>query len=270
MRKLFRYPFLCFMALTIVAVMPSAWRQLGLLPPRQPRRAILAEIPEIRFPAAPEPLPEPPPMEEEPSLEELPPEDSLPPQPPEDPFTGALFIGDSRTEGIRLYSGITEADFFSSTGMSVYTVFEERLDAGGLKKCTLNELLTEKQYQRIFLMLGINELGYKIEETVQTYSETVATLQELQPEAYIIIQANLHLAKKRSDSDKTFNNNNLNQLNQAISQLADGKTIFFIDVNPIFDDENGYLTEAYTWDSVHILGKYYSQWADWLRENTPV
>ena len=38
-------------------------------------------------------------------------------------------------------------------------------------------------------------------------------------------------------------------------------------MNEIFDDETGALNPEYTHDEVHVLGKYYQQWADWIRDN---
>ena len=77
------------------------------------------------------------------------------------------------------------------------------------------------------------------------------------------------MTKKRSDTDSTFNNSNIDRMNQAQAAYADGEHIFFIDVNPAFDDETGALNQDYTFDNTHPYGKYYSKWADWLRENTP-
>ena len=52
------------------------------------------------------------------------PEQSPEPEQPSDPapvpMNDALFIGDSRTVGLMEYSGISEADFFCSVGMSVF------------------------------------------------------------------------------------------------------------------------------------------------------
>ena len=38
----------------------------------------------------------------------------------------------------------------------------------------------------------------------------------------------------------------------------------YIDVNEIFDDENGNLRAEYTSDNTHILGKYYVNWTEWI------
>ena len=87
------------------------------------------------------------------------PQEAKPPEKPENPFEGALFIGDSRTVGIGKYAGIQDADFFASTGMSVYSLFTKKVDMADRKGVLLEDLLAEKNYDRIYLMLGINELA---------------------------------------------------------------------------------------------------------------
>ena len=46
--------------------------------------------------------------------------------------------------------------------------------------------------------------------------------------------------------------------------MADGREIFYLDVNELFDDEEGNLSKAYTTDSTHVLGKYYADWVTWI------
>ena len=293
MKKILNAPFLLVLLLTMLAAAPFVWKEMGLFPsptgqqaeqeppaPQQPEQ-LLPEQPELRDPpedpisppapqtpaepqppepAFPEPVPDQPEEPEEPSA----------PVKPEDPFSNALFIGDSRTVGIAEYSGITEADFFAFTGMSVYTAFKKESAVGSWQKGTLlADALQARQYDRVYLMLGVNELGYNFQKTVERYGEMVQQIRELQPDAYLILEASLHVTKKRSDTDATFNNSNIDRMNQAQAAYADGEHIFFIDVNPVFDDETGALNQDYTFDNTHPYGKYYSKWADWLRENTP-
>lgn len=197
-------------------------------------------------------------------------ESPQPPEKPENPFENALFIGDSRTVGIAKYSGITEADFFATTGMDVYSVFKNESTTGSWEKGTLLEdVLTEKQYDRIYIMLGINELGYNFNHTVETYEALLNRLRELQPDAYLIIEANLQVSKKRSDTDKVINKATIDRMNEAQAAFADGKTVFYVDVNPLFCTEDGTLDDTLSFDGTHPYGKYYAMWADWLRENTP-
>lgn len=182
-------------------------------------------------------------------------------------FDDALFIGDSRTVGISEYGDLNNATFFANTGMSVYNVFEKNVSVPQVGKLKLEQLLTYKKFGKIYIMLGINELGYNQEKTLKKYKDLLKFVQEKQSNAIIYIEANLHVAAERSNKDKTINNININKINNEISKLADNEKIFFIDVNEKFDDENGNLSSNYTQDNVHIYAKYYKEWSDWLSRN---
>lgn len=182
-------------------------------------------------------------------------------------FDDALFIGDSRTVGISEYGDLNNAIFFANTGMSVYNVFEKNVSVPQVGKLKLERLLTYKKFGKIYIMLGINELGYNQEKTLKKYKDLLKFIQEKQSNAIIYIEANLHVTAERSNKDKTINNININKINNEISQLADNEKIFFIDVNEKFDDENGNLSSNYTQDNVHIYAKYYKEWSDWLSQN---
>lgn len=187
---------------------------------------------------------------------------------PEGFFNNSLFIGDSRTVGLRDYGGISGASFFSTVGMNVYKIKKETVNVSGVGSVTLEQLLKARQYGKIYIMLGINELGYKLGSTMKKYSALVDEIKRLQPEAKIILQANLHITQKRSAKDKVYNNANINAFNAGLERLADGKTVYYIDVNPLFDDASGSLDPKYTSDNTHILGKYYRDWARWICENS--
>lgn len=179
-------------------------------------------------------------------------------------FNDALFIGDSRTMGLKEYGQMEGAEFFANTGMSVYNVKEKVVNVPSVGDVTIEQLLSAKQYGKIYLMLGINELGYNRDNTVQKYKELVDYIRSKEPDALIFIEANLHVSAARSDSDSIFNNNSINEFNSRISEFIDNEKTFYIDANEIFDDENGNLGAEYTSDNTHVLGKYYVNWKDWI------
>lgn len=183
---------------------------------------------------------------------------------PEGYFEDALFIGDSRTVGISEYAKIQGASFFATTGMSVYNIQKEEVDFPEIGKIKLEQLLSQKTYGKIYVMLGINELGYKREVTVQRYQELLSFIQNKQPNAIIFIQANLHVTKKLSASDEIYNNANIDALNQEYAKLADNKTLFYIDVNPLFDDEEGNLAKENSSDNTHVYARCYKAWGEWI------
>ncbi len=220
-----------------------------------------------------------PPENEEPVLpeepkEETPPETEVPEgiqpvirQADRSYFDDALFIGDSRTMGLYEYGDLGEAVVIADSGMSVYKVWEKEIKAEDGSIDTLQTLLNKRTFGKVYIMLGINELGYAFEPTAKKFEELVETIRQTQPEAIIYLEANLHITKEKSDSSDIFNNENINRFNKVMEQLADGKQIFYLDVNPLFDNEEGCLSPDYTTDKVHVLGKYYADWVDWILEN---
>ncbi len=181
-------------------------------------------------------------------------------------MSGVLFIGDSRTVGIRDYSDITEADYFATSGMSVFNIRNEKVDVGGRGAVSLEVLLKSVSYRKIFVMLGINELGYNLDAVFAKYKDLVSDIREIQPNTEIYVQANLHVVKRKSDASNIYNNAKIDKLNGMISTLADNKSVFYIDVNTLFDDGNGNLSEKYAYDGSHLTGIYYKSWGKWLRE----
>ena len=179
-----------------------------------------------------------------------------------------LFIGDSRTEGLMEYGGIKNADFFANTGMSVYNVSKKKLSVPKVGKVTLDILLSKKKYDRIYLMMGVNEGGYNFDKTVSKYKALVKYIMKKQPKAKVILQANIHVTKERSDKDKYINNKRINNFNKAISKIADKKKIFYIDDNVLFDDKSGNLDKKKTADDAHPYAKYYEQWGQWIIDKT--
>jgi len=183
-----------------------------------------------------------------------------------DYFADTLFIGDSRTVGLRDYAGLDTATFFAYSGLSSFSAFKKSLEVDDLGKVTLEELLSARSFGKIYVMLGINELGYPFSSIVSKYHQMILRIHQLQPQAVILLCANLRVVADGTEVRDYIANDTINQLNAEIAALADHTTFFYIDVNPIFDDGNGALDPRYCTDDLHPYGKYYAQWADWLYE----
>jgi hypothetical protein len=176
-------------------------------------------------------------------------------------FDDALFIGDSRTVGLRDYGTLKNADYFCSVGLASYKVDSEYIDGNNFAG-----LLQSKRYGKVYIMLGINEVGNDFEYTINAYRSVVDTVKQYQPNAIIVVQANLHVTPEAETS--SISNARINYLNSLMAQLADNKTVFYVDVNPIFDDPNGNLREDVSGDGIHFYGNYYPIWCEWLCMNT--
>lgn len=192
-----------------------------------------------------------------------------PPQSDEEYFSDVLFLGDSRTVGFHLYAKIPDATYFARTSMNVYNVFDNKVsETSDTSSYTLSELLTERKFGKIYILLGINEIGYSYSSVVSNYSKVLGYIQQYQPDAKIIIQSNMHVTKKKSDANpSTFSNTRIDELNRRLSELADNKKIFYLGFEEIFDDSTGAMSPEYSGDGVHLYGKCYKLWRDWILEN---
>ena len=179
-------------------------------------------------------------------------------------FSDALFIGDSRTVGLKEYGGMEGAVFFADSGMSVFELWKKKIPVFSERKVSFEEVLYGKKYKKIYLMLGINELGYDFEYIQKKYQETLEKIREIQKDAIIYLCANMHITEEHSRQDEIYNNENVNRVNEMICKLAQQENLYYIDVNELFDDENGCLSMEYSSDSFHVYGKYYMEWVDWL------
>ena len=185
-------------------------------------------------------------------------------------FDDALFIGDSRTAGLKKYGTLDNADYFAAAGLNLYTLGRTKVEIAEGEKVKLEDMLTHNAYGKIYIMLGINELGYDFDTTVQKYREFIDYIFTLQPDAILYVCANMHVNKLRSDLDEIHNNPAIDRMNEQIATFADQEKIFYLDVNPLFDDEEGNLAQEYISDDTHLMGMYYETWCEWYMQNTIV
>lgn len=189
----------------------------------------------------------------------------------DDYFADAVFIGDSRTVGLGEYGGLEDiTTFYASTGLSVHKLFTANIVpvSGQKKKITVEEALQQTTFSKIYLMLGINEMGTGTVDTfMEKYQEVVARLRELQPDAIIYLQGIMKVTTKRSEQGDYITNEGIEERNVRISQLADNEKIFYLDVNPLICDEMGGMEASYTHDGVHLKAKYIEIWKQFLKEH---
>ena len=186
-------------------------------------------------------------------------------------FDDAVFIGDSRTVGMYEYGGLEETStFYASTGLTIYKMFDSKIVAvpGQKKKITVEEALSEKQFAKIYLMIGINEMGTgTVESFMKAYGEAVQHLQQLQPDAVIYLQAIMKVTTERSGQGDYITNEGIEARNEEIAKLADDEKIYYLDVNPLICDETGGMVASYTYDGVHLKARYIPIWLDFLKEH---
>lgn len=186
-------------------------------------------------------------------------------------FKNAVFIGDSRTNGLAMHSGM-RSTFWGHVGLNVSSVLTEKyIPINGEKVDILTALTETSDIKRVYISLGINELGwYSSNLFIQRYKECIAAIREALPDAVIYVQLILPISKSASDTAYASDGGNekIKLYNSLIANMAAEISVYYLDVFSSFADEDGYLPEEVGFDGVHLNPQYYKTWADYLRTHT--
>ena len=178
----------------------------------------------------------------------------------------ALFIGDSRTCGLRDHARMDEADYFCDVGMSVFNAQSKQLSDVDFKFESLYSLLADREYGYVFISLGLNEAGYPIDSLLRAYSQLLERVVQTQPQAVIVLQGVMGVTRSWAQRAPHTAPENLRLINDGIQDLARRYRVNYVDANEEFADEAGYLPEEMTADGCHLYARFSSQWAQWLLE----
>ena len=186
---------------------------------------------------------------------------------PVDPsyFDDALFLGDSRTVGLRAFGSFVNSSYFAKTGISVNSFFiYPALDENtGL---TLTQTLLQRQYKKIYIMIGVNDAAIiPLEDFETQFFDAIRQIQELQPGAVIYIQSILGVTKNKELGDPYhYSNAKVLERNELLKSRCDGKSLIYLDVFSVFSDYEGYLNSLYSNDGLHLNSSDYQAWCDYL------
>ncbi|MDR0858965.1 MAG: S-layer homology domain-containing protein, partial [Oscillospiraceae bacterium] len=171
----------------------------------------------------------------------------------DDWFADAAFIGDSLTHGLYLYGRFSTPTYYYSTGMSIFRVGKDIFSSPGKGDgLSLAKQLPFGNYKKLYVLLGINELGSYVGDYKESYGIFIESLKTYCPGATIYVQSVLPVSKNKDASGGAFTKAKVQSFNEALRELAAAKNVRFVDVNSILSDEEGYLPENYTWDGVHL------------------
>lgn len=182
-------------------------------------------------------------------------------------FSNACFIGDSRTEGLRLYGSAPSAAFYSAEGLAVNTVFTQPAVTIDGKKMSVVDALQKQSFDKIYIMFGINELGWPVDSFVASYGNFVDKVKELQPNAEIYVENIFPVTANKSKQSDIYNNPNIRTFNEKIKAMAQEKGVKYVDLYSMLGDKDGNLPKDSSPDGVHLEREYCDKWVRCLMEN---
>lgn len=186
-------------------------------------------------------------------------------------FDDAAFVGDSRTDGFRLYSGIKNGEFIVHTGLSVFQVDSRDITYKG-KKMKVLDALGKGEYGKVYVCLGVNELGMKNDQGYHDcFAKLVDDIREQQPEATIYLQLLIPVNEKKCREKgiaSYIENEHLQTYNDILREVAQEKHVFLVDPAEELVDETGEPPYDTVADGVHFQRGPYKQWFDYLKRHT--
>ena len=184
-------------------------------------------------------------------------------------FDDAVFIGNSRTEGFKLYSGLSNAQYYTAIGLMVDTIFTKPYAEVDGEKTTIMEALKTTDFSKVYIMLGMNELGWVYGSVYQEYyGRIIDGIREINPDAVIYIQSILPVSAEKSEGDDIYNNPRIDEFNGLLRQLAEEKEVYYVNVAEAVAGEDGCLPEGASFDGVHLTPDYCAKWRDYLKTHT--
>ena len=184
--------------------------------------------------------------------------------------SSVAFIGDSRTQGFIMYNGLKDIQDYSYISLMVDTAMTKKIvKTSNGDKITLLQDMANKNIKKVYIMLGINELGWSYPQVFKSkYIELIDKIREVKPNCEIYVQSIIPMTKSKSDTDSTFNIKNVEIFNNLIQEVANEKNVTYLDVKSALINENGYLPEEASTDGIHINKKYCEKWLEYLKNNS--
>ncbi len=190
-----------------------------------------------------------------------------------DYFADALFIGDSRTQGLQLYSGIQGATFYAATGLSIFGVNTPGVVTVNGKACSIAEALAQgPQFGKVYIAFGLNELGYyNTEYYLQCYRTFLEQVKTLQPNAVIYLQTLAPVNEEKCaqwGQASCITNQRVRMFNELFAQLALECKVALVDVHAALAEADGSVPLEATVDGIHFQKPWYETWLTYLCNHT--
>lgn len=183
-------------------------------------------------------------------------------------FKDAVFIGNSRTQGLRLYSGLKDTTWLCSVGLNVETVYTDRFSVNG-KELSAVDALAELAPGKLYIMLGLNELGWKSADIfIEKYAAIIDAALAANPDCLVYVQSILPVSAAKDAGGTWCNNANVNARNERLKELAEEKGVYYLDVASAFRGEDGCLPAGDTPDGIHLTPGLCVSWLDYLKTHT--
>ncbi len=134
------------------------------------------------------------------------------------------------------------------------------------------DLFDKTQPETILVMIGINDFvkGISDEDILENHRKITAYLQKKHPQAQLVIQSILPHGGENAtwegrDKLLAISNHRIRELNEKLKNLATKANIKYLDLHPLFVDNQGNLRNELSTDGLHLSKQGYLVWRSALQ-----
>lgn len=184
-------------------------------------------------------------------------------------FNDAVFIGDSRTDGLIINTGLSNTTSYTYKGLMVDTVFTKPVINYNGAKVSVMDALKTTNFNKVYIMFGINETGWPYNDVfIEKYGKIIDTIKEINPGAIIYVQEILPVTNKVSSTHSYIKNEKINEYNRLLQEMANQKQVYYIDTGSAVAMGDGSLPEDAAIDGIHLNKAYCEKWLYYLKTHT--
>ena len=184
-------------------------------------------------------------------------------------FSDALFVGDTRVQCLDLYGVGNFQTLLYGTSIDVTTALSYSCKSSDGTDGTLNDKVSLNQYGKIYINLGMNELGWSNPDTFATnYRLLVEELKIKQPNAVIYICGIMPVSLNRDGRVSYITNDRIQKYNTLLRTVATDTQVYYLDCYDGIADEEGYLPSEQTSDGINLLEEGCQVWYNYLKTHT--
>lgn len=196
-------------------------------------------------------------------------------------FDDAVFIGDSVSLKLKYYCMQQRKTGQSTLGQAQFLVSGSMGSANALrpvspesihpsyqgKKMALEDSVAQMKANKVFLMLGMNDIGlYGIDASMQNLDTLIQRILSKSPSASIFLQSVTPMLK--GSERETLNNAVIQEYNAQLQAYCQEKEFTYLDIASKMQDGDGFLIPAYCSDpeamGIHFTDLACSIWVDTL------
>ena len=198
-------------------------------------------------------------------------------------FDDAAFIGDSISLKLKTYclsGALGKANFFTVGSFSTVNALSPVSENSTHPSYQGTKMLAEDCVaacgaKKVYIMLGMNDLSYGIDATIERYKTLVLRILDKSPDVEIFIQSMTPMRKDSRVWGSKLNNTSIREYNARLLELCKEMGWYYIDVQSIMWDDAGeqlrldYCSDAGTDKmGMHMSSAGCKAWVNYLLTHT--